>query len=96
MNIAKAAAGVVGIAMALGAASPAVASHESPGGSPQLLDKNLSTEALKNPVKDFHLAETVGALADTVDRLETDRFTTTNVTGTTTMAGKAADIAGLS
>ncbi|MFH8793538.1 hypothetical protein [Streptomyces sp. NPDC017941] len=95
MNVAKAAAGVVGVAMALGAASPAVASHESHGAGDQLITKDLSTKSLKNPVKDLHLADTVGAVADTVDRLQTDRFTTTNDTGTTTMAGKVADVAGL-
>ncbi|GGS07393.1 hypothetical protein GCM10010252_52720 [Streptomyces aureoverticillatus] len=95
MKIAKAAAGVAGVAMALGAASPAAAAPEPRGTDEQLLSDRLSTKALKNPIEDFGIAATVRPLGKTVDRLEADRLTTTFVTGAAATLSKVSDVAGL-
>ncbi|MER5299482.1 hypothetical protein ABT039_08440 [Streptomyces lasiicapitis] len=96
MKIAKAAAGVVGVALAVGAVSPAVAAPEPRGTDKQLVDDDrLSTKALKNPIEDLGVAATVRPLAKTADRLEAGRITTTHVTGAATTLSKVADVAGL-
>lgn len=96
MKIAKAAAGVAGVAMALGAASPAAAAPEPHDADQQLMDtRKLSTKVLKNPVHDLGVAATVRPLMKTADRLEADRLATTHVTGAARTLSKVADAAGL-
>ncbi|MGW1374514.1 hypothetical protein ACWD6P_09625 [Streptomyces sp. NPDC002446] len=71
MKIAKAAAGVVGIALALGAASPALAAP-APLDAGKLLDANtVSKQDVKNPLKDIDAEVLVGAVSKVADKLAT-------------------------
>ncbi|MFD9903256.1 hypothetical protein [Streptomyces sp. NPDC059063] len=85
MKIAKAAAGVVGVAMALGAAAPAVAAPEPLSAANQLLGPDAPGKGgLKTPVKDVDVNGLVGTVDKTTKTLKTGE-----VTGATTQLGGA-------
>ncbi|GAA1904787.1 hypothetical protein GCM10009837_30400 [Streptomyces durmitorensis] len=64
MKIVKAAAGVVGVGLALGAVSPAFAAPQPPaGGETQMLDSAAkATQDLKNPLSDVDVDAAHGEL----------------------------------
>ncbi|MEU7583592.1 hypothetical protein AB0B50_39145 [Streptomyces sp. NPDC041068] len=71
MKMAKAAAGVVGVALALGVASPALAAP-SPSEDNQLVDSNtVSKNEVKNPLKDINIKVIADAVAKAADKLAT-------------------------
>ncbi|GGV29746.1 hypothetical protein [Streptomyces spectabilis] len=67
MKIAKAAFGVVGVAMALGAATPAVAA-EPLGGGQQLLDTAVTGN--KTPLDAVDVKKVVGTVDETAGKLK--------------------------
>ncbi|MEV3859934.1 hypothetical protein AB0J38_37205 [Streptomyces sp. NPDC050095] len=73
MKIAKAAAGIAGIALALGAASPALA--DAPvvsGGSDELLNSNTVTKTTaKNPLHSLNAKVVIDAVSKAADKLAT-------------------------
>ncbi|MFD0553002.1 hypothetical protein ACFQ0X_30355 [Streptomyces rectiviolaceus] len=77
MKIAKAAAGVVGVGIALGAVSPAFAAPQPPaGGGTQMLDSALkTTQDLKDPLGLVGVDAASGELRGT-PRLRRPRSTT--------------------
>ncbi|MEU9114313.1 hypothetical protein AB0D04_21635 [Streptomyces sp. NPDC048483] len=77
MKIAKAAAGVAGVALALGAASPALAAPEPRGGEkPLLQDSNLVGKSdLKNPIGDLDVKAFLGSVDKVADKLKTNNDT---------------------
>lgn len=83
MKIAKAAAGVVGIALALGAASPALAAPASLDAGQLLNTNTVSKQDVKNPLKDIDAEVLVGSLEKVADKLATknDLASKTNALG---------------
>ncbi|WP_407288665.1 hypothetical protein [Streptomyces sp. BP-8] len=83
MKIAKAAVGVVGVALMLGAASPALAAP-APHGDDRLVDSNtVSKNEVKNPLKDVNAEVLIGGLSKVADKLATknDLASKTNALG---------------
>ncbi|MER6046674.1 hypothetical protein ABT168_04255 [Streptomyces sp. NPDC001793] len=71
MKIAKAAAGAVGVALMLGAASPALAAP-APRGDDMLVDSStVSKNEVKNPLKDINAEVLIGGVSKVADKLAT-------------------------
>ncbi|MEI5101096.1 hypothetical protein RB200_24265 [Streptomyces sp. PmtG] len=86
MKFAKAAVGAVGVALALGAVSPAVAADPL-GGGQQLLDTSVAgNKTVKNPLDE------VDALAGTVDEAS-GKLEQADATTAVTKVGDIADSA---
>ena len=68
MKIAKVAAGIAGIALALGAASPALAAP-APGDDSLVDSSTVSKNEVKNPLKDINIDVIVGAVSKVADKL---------------------------
>ncbi|WP_030675246.1 hypothetical protein [Streptomyces sp. NRRL B-1347] len=83
MKIAKAAVGVVGVAMALGAVTPAVAAAEPLGGGQQLLDTAVTGN--KTPLDAVDVKKVVGTVDETAGKLKK--------ADATTGAGKLGEVA---
>ncbi|MFE0099188.1 hypothetical protein [Streptomyces sp. NPDC059009] len=71
MKIAKAAAGVVGVAMALGAASPAMAAP-SPNDENLVDSSTVSKNEVKNPLDNINLKVIADAVTKAAGKLKTD------------------------
>ncbi|MFE0187729.1 hypothetical protein [Streptomyces sp. NPDC058989] len=72
MKIAKAAVGVVGVALVLGAASPALAAP-GPRGDDMLVDSStVSKNEVKNPLKDINAEVLISGLSKVADKLATN------------------------
>ncbi|MGA4837947.1 hypothetical protein [Streptomyces sp. G45] len=88
MKIAKAAVGVIGVAMALGAAAPAMAAADPLAGATQLLGPDAPAPgkgSVKTPLKDVDVNGLVGTVDKTAKTLKTEK-----VTGATTQLGGAS------
>ncbi|TJZ54213.1 hypothetical protein FCH28_13610 [Streptomyces piniterrae] len=84
MKIAKAAAGVVGVALVLGAATPALAAPGPLDGETALLDSNtVSKQDVKNPLDGVNADVLIGAVGKVADKLKTnnDLASKTNALG---------------
>ncbi|MFI9047484.1 hypothetical protein [Streptomyces sp. NPDC053427] len=83
MKIAKAAAGVMGVALVLGAASPALAAP-GPRGDDQLVDSStVRKNEVKNPLRDINADVLIGQVSKVADKLKTknDLASKTNALG---------------
>ncbi|MFF4603006.1 hypothetical protein ACFY12_09675 [Streptomyces sp. NPDC001339] len=82
MKIAKVAAGAVGVALMLGAASPALAAPSH--GDDTLVDSStVSKNDVKNPLKDINAEVLISGLSKVADKLATknDLASKTNALG---------------